>query len=245
MHCIIFNMKRYRNEWKYILPEYDLMHLEDRVSHLLLPDPHSPEGRYVIHSLYFDDYLDSCAQDNEAGTKKRCKYRIRYYGKDLHSLHLERKEKTGNLCHKESVPLSIETYELICSGNVSSLLMKLDELYLSDPQKLMLKQFCAKILLRHFTPKIIVDYNRTAFVDEITDVRITFDRNICVSDRTECFLSKDYPTTPILNGQESILEVKFDYILPSFLKYAACLPQMIPCSFSKYYMGRMRLSANR
>ena len=53
-------IKIYRNEWKYSLTNEQLSLLKSRISEILELDPHTPKnGRYLIHSLYFDDYKDT------------------------------------------------------------------------------------------------------------------------------------------------------------------------------------------
>ena len=52
-------IKKYRNEWKYSLTNQELSLLKSRISEVMELDPHTPKnGRYLIHSLYFDDYKD-------------------------------------------------------------------------------------------------------------------------------------------------------------------------------------------
>ena len=72
----------------------ELLYVEARVKALLPIDIHaSDEGKYVVRSLYFDDFVCSCAHDTEKGLAERYKYRIRYYGDLPQLLRLERKEK--------------------------------------------------------------------------------------------------------------------------------------------------------
>ena len=92
------NIKKYRNEWKYSLTNQELSLLKSRVAEVMELDPHTPEkGRYLIHSLYFDDYKDTSLYTTDSGLSKRFKWRIRYYDEDLNYIVLERKEK---LCFK-------------------------------------------------------------------------------------------------------------------------------------------------
>ena len=54
------NINAYRNEWKYLLTNQQMSLLKSRVSQVLELDPHTPpNGRYLIHSLYFDDYKNT------------------------------------------------------------------------------------------------------------------------------------------------------------------------------------------
>lgn len=225
-------MKRYRNEWKYYCTDGELALLETRLRALLPLDEHTgPCGRYTVHSLYFDDYTDTCARDNEAGVAERFKYRIRYYDDARDVLLLERKEKRYNRCHKESTRLTRAAYDALVRSAGAELFWKSE-----DP---VLRRFCVDMMTRHFTPKVIVDYERTAFVEPVTNIRITLDRNIAASPWTEAFLDEDgYQCLPLQSGQCHIMEVKFDDILPGYIRNTVCSRDFQQTSFSKYYLGR-------
>ena len=93
-------IKKYRNEWKYNLTNQQLSLLKSRISEVLDLDPHTPKcGKYVIHSLYFDDYKDQSVYTTDSGLSKRFKWRIRFYDEDLDYIVLERKEKIDSRCH--------------------------------------------------------------------------------------------------------------------------------------------------
>ena len=225
--------KKYRNEWKYPCTEQDLAIIEERLEAVLEKDSNGDDGKYEIHSLYFDDFFDSCAKENEAGISSRFKYRIRYYGEDTTLIKLERKEKLDGRCYKRSCNLSLTQFEQIMRGEVEEILWATeDEL---------LKQFCVHILTKGFAPKVIVDYERIAFVEEITNIRITLDKNISVSDEIEHFFDGDYIRIPIQEKQRHVLEVKFDYILPGYIRNLITNKNLVQTSFSKYYLGRKKL----
>ena len=85
-------------------------------------DSHTPDnGRYLIHSLYFDDYKDTSVYTTNSGLSKRFKWRIRYYGDDLDYIVLERKEKINSRCHKKSCKLTLTEYDKIVSGNITDI----------------------------------------------------------------------------------------------------------------------------
>lgn len=229
-------IKEYRNEWKYCCTASDLNVMENRLSAILERDSNSDNtGKYTIHSLYFDDYKDSCARENDAGIAKRFKYRIRYYGNRYDFMRLERKEKLNGRCCKESCLLSMEEYQKIVSGNT-------DELFWQTENPL-LKQFCVHCMTREFAPKAIIDYDRVAYVEENTNVRITLDENISVSDDFSHFLDGDYIRYPVLEKRQPVLEVKFDYILPSYIKHIITNQYLVQTAFSKYYLGRKKLQS--
>ena len=224
-------MKKYRNEWKFCCSEEELAMLSLRICPILEPDPHGDEnGKYEIHSLYFDDYRDSCAADNEASAASRFKYRIRYYGGMSDLLFLERKEKLYGRCHKDSCRITPEQYEALVSGDVGELLYGE-----CDP---LVKRFASDILTRRFTPKVIIDYDRVAYVETISNIRITFDTNISASFATDEFRSGDYIRMPLQQKARHVLEVKFDEILPGHIKNMIYSSEFQQTTFSKYYLGR-------
>lgn len=226
---------QYRNEWKYICTEKEMAVLEARIMAVLERDIHSRDdsGGYEIHSLYFDDIKNSCAKENDAGDSQRFKYRIRYYGGQSDVLKLERKEKRNGRCHKEACSLSGEQYAKILSGYASEVIWETDE-----P---LLKQFSAHCMSMGFRPKVIIDYQRKAYVDPVLNVRVTFDENISVSDDTSEFLSGDYLKIPLQDEHMHILEVKFDAILPSHIRMLMTNRCLVQTAFSKYYYGRKKL----
>ena len=102
-----------------------------------------------------------------------------------------------------------------------------------------LRQFLVLMLQRGMRAKTIVEYERIPFTYPAGNVRITFDRNIRASRETEAFgiqgISYDF-----LEGQDYILEIKYDEFLPQFipqLMETGCLRQV---SYSKYRICRER-----
>ena len=87
-------------------------------------------------------------------------------------------------------------------------------------------------------PKVIIDYERIAYVEEITNVRITFDMKISASYELDNFLDGDYQSLYILQSGLNVLEVKFDDILPSHIRNIVESYSFKQSSFSKYYYGR-------
>lgn len=227
-------MKKYRNEWKYCCTEKELTILEGRLAAILQLDTHtSANGKYAVRSLYFDDYRDSCVQDNDAGLGKRHKYRIRYYGDNTEYMRLERKEKENGMCHKTSCRIDRTEYEALVNGEV-------DKIFWQTEEEL-LKKFCAEIMARKFEPKLVVDYERTAFVEPTLNVRITLDKNIAASNEVSRFLDHTYQKYPLQEKERHVLEVKFDHILPGYIRQIAYMDYLQQTSFSKYYLGRQKL----
>ncbi len=235
---LIRDNKKYRSEWKYCEKEEDLLVIKERLDSILEHDFYADEnGKYEIHSLYFDDYKDTCAKENVAGEGKRFKYRIRYYGSNPDQLWLEKKEKLNSYCHKRQCAVSTEEYWLIVEG-------KAMDVFWNTKEKL-LKEFCVDIVTKRFLPRIIIDYEREAFVEITTNVRITFDYNISASDEIERFLNGDYLKIPVLEKKKHVLEVKFDNVLPSHIKAVLQSKILEQRSFSKYYLGRIAVQEKK
>ena len=226
--------KRYRNEWKYCERDVDLQLMKEKIENVLMRDSHAGlNGKYTVNSLYFDDYKDSCARYNVAGEGNRFKYRIRYYGENAERLWLEKKEKKNNYCHKRKCAISREEYLAICNGNAM-------DVFWNSEEKL-IQEFCTDIVTKRFLPRVIISYEREAFIEPITNIRITFDYNITASEQIDKFLEKSYLQVPILDKEKHVLEIKFDDILPSHIRRYLCTDVLIQRSFSKYYLGRIAI----
>ena len=112
-------MGRYRSEWKYSISISHASKIRERLEAVLERDVHAKEnGKYEIHSMYFDDFQNTCARENVAGDGIRYKYRIRYYDNDSENLFLEKKSKNNSYCYKQSYKLTLEQYNKILDDDV-------------------------------------------------------------------------------------------------------------------------------
>ena len=110
--------------------------------------------------------------------------------------------------------------------------------------KKLLKEFCIDIMCRLFSPKIIIDYERTAYTEPISNIRITFDKNISGSLDTDRFITNDYMKYPVQEKGIHVLEVKFDDVLPGHVGKLLHTGNLQRNTFSKYYLGRLVLERN-
>lgn len=224
--------RRYRDEWKYVVSRGEAAELECRLRRAMRMDPQAaPEGRYRVRSLYFDDARMTCALATDAGLFHRFKYRIRYYGGDgpPRALHLERKEKAGGFGLKQACPLTPEQAEALMDGAFSRVLY--------DTRDPLLERFCVDGLTHGFAPRVVIDYERTAFVERAGNVRVTLDRGLSASADVGGFLLGEGRRYPLLPHERQILEVKFDAFLPGHVKRAVFTKHMQQTSFSKYMLG--------
>lgn len=152
-------------------------------------------------------------------------------------MKLECKEKINGYCHKESCLISLREYQMIMEEKTNELIW--------ETEKPLLKRFCVSCMTRRFTPKVIIDYERTAYIEDITNIRITLDGNISVSDDFSHFLDGNYMRYPVQEKGQYILEVKFDYIMPSYIRHIITNRKLVLSSFSKYCIGRKKIQSMR
>lgn len=153
------------------------------------------------------------------------------YGNNAELIILEKKEKENSMSRKTSCKLSKKQSHALFNGEV-------ERLYWETEDEL-LKEFSLQIMLKRFTPKVVIKYERTAFIDFPGNVRVTIDRNISCSTQINRFLDNDFMVIPVLEKGQHLLEVKYDEFLPDYIKQVIQLDSLEQATFSKYYMGRI------
>lgn len=220
----------YRVENKYLVSDTDLTLLAGRLKSAVPHDVHQTGDSYYIRSLYFDDIYDNCMEENDAGVDQRQKFRIRLYNPQQDTVHLEIKEKYHGLTKKTACNLTRTECRQIMDGTFP---FCIDQRAPLNALQLRRRSFLMQ-------PKVIISYERTAFVYPSGNVRITFDRNITASSYCSEFLSSSVPgATPILPAGMHVLEVKYDEFLPDFIANLLELGTLQQTAFSKYYLGRL------
>lgn len=221
---------KYRVENKYLVTDAQAALLSAKLNAAMNQDVHQDGSSYEVRSLYFDDFLDRGMDENEAGVDQREKYRIRFYNADTSILHLERKEKKRGLVQKEICSLSLSEYNTLTESPVA---------WKPDSRRI-LNLLQVKIRCSGMQPKVIIRYDRTAFVYPAGNVRITFDRNIQSSLYCRDFLEDQMRgMTPVLPAGMQILEVKYDDFIPDFITRLLETGSLQQTAFSKYYWGRL------
>ena len=225
----------YRVEDRYNCTETQLVMLQARMDAVLRQDVNEggPEG-YRITSLYFDDLADSCLRDTVDGVNRRSKYRIRIYNDSLDVIKLEVKTKRDNRILKRSRTITEAQMERIMRGECIE-----DGASAKDPATL----FNLAIRTQGLRPKVIVAYERKAYVYEPGNVRITFDRNVRASSRVEDFGKKNI-SYDFLREYDKVLEVKYDEFIPEFLVQLLETGSMWQMAYSKYQLCRERIMYN-
>ena len=212
-----------RHEIKHQISSLDDLVLQRRISKVLKHDDHN-DGIYYVTSLYFDSLDDDVLKEKIDGHKKRAKYRLRYYEDDTSYIKLEKKYKDKDLSGKVSTLITYEEVKMILAGEYAFLLD-------GDPLKI---ELYTK-LKAGFRPKSLVRYKREAFIYPYGNIRITFDRNIKISNAYMSFLDPDHHYMRLMS--DTILEVKYDNYLPDIVRMLVNMDTRHN-AYSKYAQSR-------
>ncbi len=227
-------MKKWRNEYKYMVNATQLSLLFHRASALMQRDIHASSftsdlASYNVRSVYFDDYDNTLFLQNEDGPDLRQKWRIRIYNHSSDKIFLEKKSRRSQKCLKKSCALTRKQCEDLLTG---------EALILRDSDSELLRDFVFKIQTVGLHPVVIVEYDRIPFVHPIGNVRVTLDCNVRASNRCEDFLKEQLPLRPILPMGIHVAEIKWDELLPDYIRQMVILSHLQKTKFSKFYLCR-------
>lgn len=221
---------RLRHEYKYYINNLVYHELRERFRYILKTDPNmEDEEGYTISSIYFDDLHDSAVIDKLDGTRYRKKYRIRLYDHTDDLIKLECKSKYSKYISKVWAPLSRAEYDSILQGDYEFLLYREEDIC---------KMLYANYVSKRLRPVTTVEYLREAYVHELGNVRITFDKNIAASVGTVDVFDSGYETVLAPLEGTMVLEIKYDNYIPDYIWKVFQSDRMINCAISKYVMCR-------
>lgn len=226
-----------RHEEKYICSETYLQILESRLKCILNPDENQGENGYEIKSIYLDTSTDRFFEEGLQGLEYRNKYRIRTYNNNSDVIKLEKKTSFRNKKAKSTEKLTVNDVQKI---------LRQDDLgdFFEYEEDSLMREFLCLQKTELMRPKNMIRYDRKAYVSDIGNIRITLDRNICVSERMEEFFEDDTVWFPILPQGVHVLEVKYDGIFPGYLSRMINFEGLERISFSKYVLGRAVMKNN-
>jgi len=221
--------KRY--ELKYYLNEVQMEGLIQQLSHIMSIDKHSNGlSGYNVRSLYFDSINDECLYQKQSGFLIRDKIRLRTYGDSTaDSVKLEVKSKNNQFINKKSVLVSKDIASNMINGNYSPLL---------ELQNPVSNWVYTTMVTRAYKPKVIVEYNRLAFVYPVSNLRITFDMNLRSNINHTNLFSSVNNSFPVVLEQKQIMEVKFEKFIPDHIKKILSGVATERSAISKYTLAR-------
>jgi len=220
-----------RHELKYYINDIQMEGLIIKLSNLMELDDHSDGlNGYKVRSLYFDSINDECLFQKQSGFLVRNKIRLRTYGDpNASNAKLEVKKKYDQLINKDSILIPRDLAIKLNNGLYSPLLD------LENPiSNWIYTTFSTKL----YQPKVIVEYQRLAFVLPVSNVRITFDMNLSSNINHTDLFSNVKDLMPVFQEGKQIMEVKFNQFLPEYLRKVLSSVAVERAAISKYTLAR-------
>ena len=203
-----------RHELKFYISKMEYEVVSRALDKVLHRDPNGDQNNeYHIRSLYFDTYFNDALIDKIDGVKNRDKYRIRIYNLSDKLIRMECKTKVGSLISKRSI-------------TIPKLLA--EQLIAADPTGLertgsgLLRDVYREMKLNLLRPVVIVDYVREAYLHPAEEVRITFDKQLRTGLTSTDLFNPRVPTVSPFDHDEMILEVKYNQVLPPYIRDLLC-----------------------
>ncbi len=201
------------------------------------PDPYMAKtGRscYTVRSIYFDTRRLRFYFEKHDGLKRRRKLRIRTYNdRDSSSVaSFEIKNKISNTCLKERAIFPYDMMrQLVDTGIPDSSSVP----YISTIQKTNFGKFMFLKDYMNLEPSVLVTYEREAYVGQLDkNIRVTFDRNIRGISRPKLDQLFSEFGFRHLGTNRVILELKFNNLMPAWMKKFAMEMNLHSRPISKY-----------
>ena len=222
-------IKVYRNELKYLISIREYYYLREIFKDTLTKDEYGINGDYWIRSLYLDTVYDKDYTDKIIGVKDRKKIRLRIYDTNTEKVKLEIKNRFDQYMLKETATISRE-----------------DALLLSKGEYIDFRRYNNKTLNKvfyimntdYYQPSAIIDYEREAYTCPINSIRITFDKNIRATVSNFDLFNNEISTVNLFNEPLVVLEVKYNKMLPKWIRDILSSCQGDRLSVSKYCIAK-------
>ena len=89
-----------------------------------------------------------------------------------------------------------------------------------------------------YRPVCIVEYDRVAFANPTNDIRITFDSDIRSNEGNFSIFDPNLQCYPVFSNRNTVLEVKYNGFLLSYIKEAIGSLDCTETAVSKYCLAR-------
>ncbi len=219
----MWNRNGSRHELKYVLTPIQYILLQSRLKWVMRPDEHAGEsGEYFIRSVYFDTPDRRALREKQNGVHDRRKYRIRFYDGDSSKCRLECKEKTGTRIAKRGQLLTETETDMLLDARAGEI----------TGQDSLLRTLQTGIETEGLAPAVTVDYVREAYVLPLSDLRVTFDKEIAWGPVEDCLSHERYLCNTYVDSV--VLEVKYNEYLPGHISDILSSVGPIQTAVSKY-----------
>ncbi len=210
-----------RVEYKYLISEEKFNNLFKEIKLHLISDKY---GATTIQSLYFDTENDLLIRRSIEKPKYKEKIRLRSYGlaNEDKKVFLELKKKSEGVVFKRRIVIKEkEAFDFIINNKMPN------EEQITREIDYFIKMY------QPLRPAMLIMYDRIAFIDPSSSLRITFDRNIRYR-KNRLDLHSDLNGELILKDDKILMEVKSDFAFPLWLVKKLSENKIYKRSFSKY-----------
>ncbi len=217
----------FRHELKYEIGYPRYLELRSRLQAVMCSDSHAgADGRYLIRSIYFDNYADKALREKRDGVSRREKFRIRYYNDDFSLITLEKKVKDNNLCRKLGAEITEAECRQLLDGRLN---------WMRGHPAVLVQELYAKMHYQILRPRVLVSYIREPYVYRAGNVRVTFDSDIRTTLYHGSFLEETVRDLSTADRPGTrILEIKYDAFLPEVIRGLIQTESLRQQAFSKY-----------
>ncbi len=228
-----------RTEYKYLIPNHLVPPIRRTLQGICRPDPHArSDGFYSVRSLYLDTAALDLYWANEHEKGDRFKARIRCYPGTNTYVFLEVKARSGDAIIKTSATVKTDRWKDVIETSDG-----MDREALNPDQRRQAEHFLALVHTYHLEPKVLVEYDREAYVSSVDDyARVTLDRKIKGQMKKHLDLSVspaqwrliDHPVRTTTAESVWILELKFGQAVPVWMSALVRGFELSRFEFSKY-----------
>lgn len=212
--------KRY--EMKYLITQEQKKLIMERMAEHMQGDSY---GRSTICNIYYDTPSYILIRNSIDRPIYKEKLRVRSYGTadENSTVFVELKKKYQSIVYKRRISLPQNTAMKYLAGEE-----KIDESQISREIDYFLRFY------QGIAPAMFISYEREAFyAKDDMDFRLTFDENILWRDY-DLSLCKAPCGTPILDENQSLMEIKTAECIPMWLVGLLSENQIYKTTFSKY-----------
>jgi hypothetical protein len=227
-----------RYEYKYRITNEMIPQIRDLIKPFTIFDQHLKEAidnKYTVRSIYFDTPTLDFYYEKMDGLKVRKKLRIRTYNEMNDFAFLEIKRKFVNCISKERSKLPFIVIERLISASQDSVIEYPQDDYNA---RLVSGKFVYILLKKGLIPVLLIVYEREAYIG-LTEKRerLTIDTNVRANSEPDLgdILNTDNFVTIVKDA--GILELKFDDVMPQWMKNLVLELGLKRASLSKYCLG--------
>lgn len=219
-----------RFERKFLLSELQKNLIIDKIKNYMVLDQYNVDSKpYIVSNIYFDNNNYEIIRHSLSKPSYKDKIRIRYYEnyikeEDLVFFEIKKKYNRKVTKRRISLPLS----------KIKSHINDADMLEMENyVDKQILNEINYTIKNFNLKPYMFIKYDRLAYFDENSDLRITFDSDIKYSEM-QGSLNFNNELFSLLQPKTYLMEIKTEYNFPLWLANFLSELNIFNQSFSKY-----------